>query len=355
MFMFFLLPFLAFAQECTINGTSYAFLTKASEFYTVQTDKHIFTFNICGAVNNETDADAVVGQPSRAIETYSLGKLNTQEEVIDENGIGFKYTGGYQMDNGNKWQSIIYIKCNAEMENDTISVVSAGEENATVVFLMEGKSMCVPVEPEESVVPANSTEPESAEPIESESVLPVASESQSQSVEPIEPVASESVLPVESESTSQSVEPIESESQLNETSIIPEESSQSTQNETSIVPEESSNTQNETSEVIEPSVEPVESESKTQSSETIEPVVPAESSSVKPEASVDSSFAPADQEEEGLESWEIALIIVGVVVAVLILLWVVVLVIKLAKGKRGMAALPISGLCVKEVKYEEIN
>ena len=143
---FFILPILCFAApECITNNTDYSSLTKSEEYYQLLTPTYIFTVNVCGAVNDKDDI--AVAQPSRAVETYSLGKYSTQEPIEDENGQGFKYTGGYT-DGKYQWSTNMYFQCDKSLKEDSVYILNSNQETKQINFILKGPNFCIDPIPE---------------------------------------------------------------------------------------------------------------------------------------------------------------------------------------------------------------
>ena len=142
MLLFFLLPFLSYSQECIANGTDYSSISRTENFHVYETQFFIFTFNICGPINDDDDVGTAYSKLNQ--QTISLGKYSTQTAVVDKFGVGFKYTGGTKQGT-EEWSTTMYIKCDTTLEKDKVKVLSSDLDHLDVSLLFEGPGMC-PVE-----------------------------------------------------------------------------------------------------------------------------------------------------------------------------------------------------------------
>ena len=139
--IFFILPILCFAQKCVVDNKDYSFMKRTKDFfkYTGKQGNFDFTMNVCGTVDNNDNAITAKITPSGNV--ISIGKYSTQEPTVDKYGTGFKYTKG-ESPNGSKFSGRIYLACEKDKKEDTVSLIEGNFDQNEFAFKISGPSPC---------------------------------------------------------------------------------------------------------------------------------------------------------------------------------------------------------------------
>ncbi|ELP88529.1 hypothetical protein EIN_344890 [Entamoeba invadens IP1] len=132
------LLFVSVFADCKIRGVDYSKLTrKSNDPYHISFPEFEAKFNVCGDVDGL--GNAATG--SSGAKVYSLGLVQKQEAITDNNGNGFKYTGGDTCKAGFKWSSTVYLECQ-DIPEDKYEVMNLVVDKCYVEFKIKGPGAC---------------------------------------------------------------------------------------------------------------------------------------------------------------------------------------------------------------------